>query len=173
MGKTRAVKGPPKRAWSSLDDIYIYESDLDTSVQCAQRRPAILDSLIAAREDNQDTKVYHLVKKFSNKLKPPPSNLTSEDDDGNLLKSPKDKAETWGSFLRKKFASTPEEVKRPPMPPLSTARTHDDIFVRTEFDHALNRLNNAKATGPDEIPVEVYKKCPQLADELLKFAEFV
>ena len=42
----------------------------------SQRKPATLDSLIAAGEDNQDTKVYHLVKKLSDKLKPPPSNLT-------------------------------------------------------------------------------------------------
>ena len=27
--------------------------------------------------------------------------------------------------------------------------------------------------GPDEIPIETFKKCPQLADELFSFMEFV
>ena len=63
----------------------------------------------AANNKGDIKRVYHLVKKLSNKPKPPPSNLTS-DDDGNLFKSPKDKAERWGSFLRKKFSATPAEA---------------------------------------------------------------
>ena len=102
------------------------------------------------------SRVYHLVKKLINKLKPPPSNLTT-DADANLLKSPKDKAEGWETFLRKKFEATPEETERLPMCPLPTTRTTDDKLSRTEFDQDLGRLNKAKATGPDEIPVDVYK----------------
>ena len=117
-------------------------------------------------------RIYHLVKKLSNKPKPPPSNLTT-DEKGNLSKSPKDKAERWGSFLRKKFDATPAEAERPPLPPLPTSRSPDDNLTRTEFDLALKRLNNSKATGPDEIPIEVFKKCPQLADELFSFIEYV
>ena len=46
-------------------------------------------------------------------------------------------------------------------------------MTRSEFDHSLERLNNDKSTDPDEIPVEVYKKFPQLTDELFEFVEFV
>ena len=93
-------------------------------------------------------RVYYLVKKLSNKPKPPPTNLTT-DSNGNLLESPKDMAERWGVFLREKFKSTPEEAVRPPMPPLPPTRTPEDALTRTEFDQAMKRLNNSKTTGPD------------------------
>ena len=82
--------------------------------------------------------MYHLVKKLNNKPKPPPSNLTT-DTDGNLLKSPKEKAERWGSFFRGKFDATPAEAERPPLSPLSSERSVDDTLTREEFDQALRR----------------------------------
>ena len=56
----------------------------------------------AANKLGDVRKIYHVVKKLDNKPKPPPSNLTT-DEDGKLLKDPKAKAARWGSFLRKKF----------------------------------------------------------------------
>ena len=117
-------------------------------------------------------RVYHLVRKLSNKPKPPPSNLTT-DDDGNLLTSPEEKAARWGSILRKKFEATPAEAERPPLSPLPKERHAEDALTRSEFDYALSRLKSSKATGPDEVPIEVFKKCPQLADELFRFIEYV
>ena len=117
-------------------------------------------------------RVYNLVKKLSNKPKPPPSNLTKSAD-GKILKDPKDKVRRWESFLKGKFEATPEELIRPSMPPLPTTRTSDDILTRAEFDQAMKRMKNSKASGPDDIPIEVFKSCPQLADELFNFIQFV
>ena len=79
-------------------------------------------------------------------------------------------SERWGTFLREKFKATPEEAVRPPMPP---TRTPEDALTRTEFDQTMKRLNNSKASNPDEIPIEVFKKFPQLADELYDFLVYV
>ena len=117
-------------------------------------------------------RVYHLVKKLSNKPKPPPSNLT-KDDEGNLLKSPKEKITRWEKFLAKKFESTPVEAKRPPLPDLPTEMTIDDNLTRSEFDLVMKRMKSSKAMGPDEIPIEVFKRCPQLADELFNYIQYV
>ena len=117
-------------------------------------------------------RIYHLVKKLSNKPKPPPTNLT-KDEDGTILKGPSEKVVRWEKFLTRKFEATPEESKRPPMPPLTSVRTSDDILTRSEFDRAMKRMKISKATGPDDVPIEVFKKCPQLADELFNFMVYV
>ena len=79
----------------------------------------------------------------------------------------------WGRFLKNKFKATDAEATRPPLEPLPTARSEGDELQRKEFEDALKRLGNAKATGPDEIPVEAYKKCPKLKEELFLFIKYV
>ena len=49
----------------------------------------------------------------------------------------------------------------------------EDALKRSEFEAVIKRIRNAKAVGPDEIPIGVYKKCPQLKEELLEFIKFV
>ena len=51
--------------------------------------------------------------------------------------------------------------------------TVEDELKRCEFEEALKKLRNDKATGPDGIPIEVYKKCPKLKEELFQFTKFV
>ena len=117
-------------------------------------------------------KIYNLVNKVSKKPKPPPSNLTT-DEEGNLLKSPQDVVDMWERFLKNKFKATDAEASRPPLEPLPKARSEEDALQRKEFENALKRMGNAKATGPDEIPIEVYKKCPKLKAELFQFTKQV
>ena len=117
-------------------------------------------------------KIYHLVNKLSQKPKPPPANLT-KDEQGNPIQSPQEIVGVWERFLEGKFQSVDAEVSRPPLEPLPETRNEDDELQRSEFEDALKRLKKAKATGPDEIPIEVYKRCPELKEELFKFIKYV
>ena len=80
-----------------------------------------------------------------------------------------------GEVSHEKFETTPEEVKRSSILPLPPTRTADidDVLKRSEFDRVMKRMKSSKATGPDVIPIEVFKKCPQLADELYSFMVYV
>ena len=57
--------------------------------------------------------------------------------------------------------------------PLSAFRRFGANLNRSEFEKAVKQLKNAKATGPDKVPAEVYKYCPEVKEELFKFLEFI
>ena len=71
--------------------------------------------------------------------------------------------------------STEEEKNRPPLEKLPTyyRAPEDALLTRKEFDLALSRLKKNKAPGPDGIPVEVFKLCPSIQDELFEFIKYV
>ena len=117
-------------------------------------------------------RIYHLVNKITRKPKPPPTNLT-KNENGEPIQSPQAVVSTWERFLRGKFQAAEAEAGRPPLEPLPTTRTEEDDLTRSEFENAINRLKKSKATGPDEIPIEVYKKCPKLKEELFQFIKYV
>ena len=50
--------------------------------------------------------------------------------------------------------------------PISTYRRPNDNLHRSEFDTVIKRLKRSKATGPDDVPDEVYKYCPDIKNEL-------
>ena len=117
--------------------------------------------------------IYKIVRTLSNKPRQPPTNLTI-DENGNLLKSPEETAETWRRFLEKKFAPTNAETHdRPPMESLPAERSPDDSLTWEEFDEAVGRLKTNKAVGPDGIPAEVFKYCPSVKKELFRLLDFI
>ena len=124
----------------------------------------------AANAAGDTRKIFAITNHLSKKAKQPPSNLTS-DKDGNLLKSPEETAATWFKFLKAKFAATAAESKREPLEELPSERTPADALTREEFDRALRRLSDGKAVGPNGVPIEAYKYCPLLRDELFKLIE--
>ena len=103
---------------------------------------------------------------------PPPRNLT-HDSEGNLLKSPEEIATRWYTFLKSKFSATQKEANRAPMPPLPSERSPSDSLTRKEFDIALKRLGCEKTSGPDGIPIEVFKFSEVARDELFAFLQQV
>ena len=109
---------------------------------------------------------------MSNNPSPPPSNLTTGAQ-GELLKSPEEAAKRCHDFLKTKFSETEAEKVRPPMEPIPETRTEEDCLTRDEFDQVVDRLNSNKATGPDDIPAEVYKHCPLVRDELFLLVKYI
>ena len=63
------------------------------------------------------------------------------------------------------------ETDRHPLEPLPTKKTEEDVLKRCEFEDTLKRLK--KATGPDGIPIEIYKRCPKLKEEIFQFIKYV
>ena len=122
-----------------------------------------------ADEKGDTRRIFNLVNRLSNKPKKPPTNLNT-DALGNLLQSPKETAEAWEQFLSRKFAATPEEQQRPPLPPLPK---DDDSIQRSEFESAVKRLKIGKAKGPDGVPAMVYKNCPMVKEELYRFLNYL
>ena len=109
--------------------------------------------------------IYRIVRHISDKPKAPPQNLTT-DEDGNLLKSAEDLAATWQRFLKKKFDATVAERHRPPLRPIPPERNPSDRISKAEFDKAVQRLPNNKATGPDGVPAEVFKNSKEASNVL-------
>lgn len=91
-------------------------------------------------------KILNLANLLANKPKPPPCNLT-EDDEGNLLNSPEDTVERWRKFLEEKFKATPAEDLRQDDPE-ELPKTEDKISWE-EFENAVKHLKVGKASyGP-------------------------
>ena len=123
-------------------------------------------------EKNKDSaKIFKMVKRLSGKPKPPEVNLTT-DKEGKLLSSPEETAEVWKSFLQDKFKATAREHNRV-WQPISPYRRPEAEISRAEFDAAVKHLKNAKATGPDEVPAEVYKYCSEIKEELFNLLSYV
>ena len=81
-------------------------------------------------------------------------------------------AATWFEFLKNKFAATPAELGRDPLEQLPEPDPNDHI-TRKEFDAAVKKLKSNKATGPDGIPAEAIKFCPEIQEELFHFLNFI
>ena len=117
-----------------------------------------------ANEAGDIKAIYRLVKSITGNPGKPPNNLTT-DKNGQLLQTPEATANAWRDFLQKKFEATEAEKGRPTMETLP--KTTDPISVK-EFENAVKKLNQGKATGPDGVPDEVFKACPAIKDELFK-----
>ena len=79
-------------------------------------------------------------------------------------------AQAWEEFLTDKFAATDSEVNRPEMETLPPTQGTDQLEVE-EIMQGMQRMNNGKARGPDDIPVIVYKQseiCKDLLVNLLQ-----
>ena len=116
----------------------------------------------------QDTRtVFVITNRLSNKPKPPLQNL-STDGKGKLLESAEETANVWYKFLEVRFRVTPAEEARPEMAKIPSFRAEDSALTRQEFDDAVRRMSNDKASGPDGIPAEVIKHCPEVREALFQ-----
>lgn len=73
------------------------------------------------------------------------------DKDGRIITDAKDKLERWKAYLLELF----DDARSPkPVPKNSNGNLK---ILRGEIEHALKRMKTGKATGPDEIPIELIK----------------
>ena len=123
----------------------------------------------AANECGDTRAIYKSVRVLAGKRQKPSANLTT-DGMGNILGSAQDVAKRWAQFLTRKFAATQAEEDRPAMQGLEPTVGQGEL-TRKEILQGLGRMSNGKATGPDELPIEIFKVCPvcqQLLIELLQ-----
>ena len=114
-------------------------------------------------------KIYKVVNALSDKRQKPAKNLTT-DGQGTILGSAQEVATRWFGFLSKKFAATELEINRPEMQQLPSTVGQDPLSEK-EILEGLSRMNQGKATGPDGIPIEVFKSsdvCKSLLVKLLQ-----
>ena len=123
----------------------------------------------AAEAVGDTRRIYQSVESLCNKKKRPEPNLTT-DGQGKTLDCAEDVATRWAQFLTGKFAATDAEEKRPPMETLPCTQGEHGLTDKEIMD-GLSRMKTKKATGLDNIPIEVFKFCPaskQLLIELLQ-----
>ena len=100
---------------------------------CLQDYVEWVDSCVGEMEQANEfgdvRRIYHLVNKLSQKPKPPPVNLT-KDEQGNPIQSPQAVVEVWERFLKGKFQAAEPEASRPPLEPLPEARSEEDNLQR-------------------------------------------
>ena len=132
--------------------------------------------VIKTANDIGDTKgIYRAVKMLEAKHERPPKNLLKTSPQTHTvtcwLGSAQDVAAVWEKFLANKFSATVKErEERPDMEELPcTAGT--GALTDQEFDKGLAKMKANKASGPDQIPAELYKRsklCNDLLRETLK-----
>ena len=113
--------------------------------------------------------VYKGVNTLAQKQAKPPSNINT-DEQGNTLKCAEDTAAVWHRFLSKKFAATTAEQGRPEMEPLPCTQGQDDLTEK-QFNAGLSKMNTNKACGHDNIPTELFKRCPTCKKILLQLLQ--
>ena len=114
-------------------------------------------------------KIFKSVNELAGERQKPPKNLTTNGQ-GGMLNSAQDVASRWYNFLVDKFAATAAECERPPMQGLPPTVGQDPLSTEEILD-GLRRMNSGKATGPDGIPIEVFKHskvCKTLLVALIK-----
>ena len=122
-----------------------------------------------ANDVGDTRKMHELVKTLSGKENKKPAVDLQVTKQGDPITNAEERAEEWYKFLRAKFAATPAEQGRPPMPTLPTRDPHNKLTEK-DVREAVQGLKNYKAVGADGIPVEVYKLSPpafRLLHELL------
>ena len=125
---------------------------------------------ISKAESVGDTRgIYKGVNALARRKSKPPSNLNT-DKDGNILQGAEEVASTWYQFLKAKFAATPAEDDRPDMEPLPCTQGKYELS-EAHFKLGLKKMHTGKATGPDQIPVKIFKGstvCQALLCELIQ-----
>ena len=116
--------------------------------------------MITEMNGRGDTKkIFEVVNALKGKSEKPPSNLTTNGQ-GSLLCIAEEVTDRWLRFLSKKFEpTTAETTTRLPMPTLPNTQGVDDLTI-DEIKRGISKMKANKATGPDEIPVEVFKSSP-------------
>ena len=109
--------------------------------------------------------IYKIVKRMEGRKGKPSKNLTA-DANGKLLADATAVATAWELFLTEKFKATEAETDRPAWPELPQAQIGNTLS-RKEVINALNKMNNGKACGADNIPAEVYKLVPECKEILV------
>ena len=93
--------------------------------------------------------------KFSNVL---PNSYKDENGQDISFKNPKELADAWAEFAKKKFAATDLEKNRDDLPELEA---HSPIIpTYEELLACLKKMKRSKACGPDGCPVEIYLASP-------------
>ena len=114
---------------------------------------------------NNIRKFFAVVSKLEKKLKPPSHNLTT-DGNGKLLESAEQPVQRWTNFLKAKFDDTQRDLART-TPSIQKHRSPTSVLTRVKFDKSVNRMTNNKVVGPDRIPVEAVKYCPEVRVEII------
>ena len=87
------------------------------------------------------------------------------------MQSAKEVATRWYGFLKNKFATTRTELTvRPEMEKLPPTQGSDPL-TETEILQGLAKMKTNKATGPDGIPIIIFKKCPTCQKLLVKLLQ--
>ncbi|EYC23526.1 hypothetical protein Y032_0015g2703 [Ancylostoma ceylanicum] len=73
---------------------------------------------------------------------------------GNILRGPNDVMERWRQYFEQTFN---EELPHPPIPSVNTVQGPVLPLVPTEVSEGIRKMKANKATGPDDIPADVWK----------------
>lgn len=100
--------------------------------------------------------VYRLARARNAATKDIQQVTTIKDAKGEPLRKEREIQDRWGEYFHRLLN---EENSRDPysdMPPVSGPIT---TITRVEVEHALGKMKNGKAVGPDGIPAEAWKAC--------------
>ena len=114
--------------------------------------------------------IYKSVEALAGKKRRPPKNLTT-DGQGSMLQSATDVAKRWYDFLSKKFSATDAEINQRPEMPILPCTVGQGGLTTEEVLAGLSKMKQGKATGPDKVPIAVFKHCPMCKSLLVELIQ--
>ena len=91
---------------------------------------------------------------------------------GERISGPDELAKVWQDFLAEKFTATEKEKLRAEFDALPDNNEEDQI-TSEEFKDAVSHMRKGKATGPDNIPSEVWQNSTVAQEALFEFLKEV
>ena len=129
---------------------------------------AIAAKAEAAANCNNSKEVWEAVRMLSGGRKFGASAQPTIKRDKTKIDTPEDLLSEWEAVCGSKFACTTNELSRPELPDLGSAqsRASEPAPSEAELMLCLQAAKRAKATGKDEIPVEVFLECAAAQSDL-------
>ena len=92
---------------------------------------------------------------------------------GERINGPQELDDVWWEFLAEKFAPTDKERLRDEFDKLPENEDVEQELTKKEFEDVVQRMRKAKATGPDNIPAEVWQNSKVAQEALFEFLQQV
>jgi exonuclease III len=150
-----------KRAWKewklsgSEEAREIYRNRNKTSKEkCASARDEAYENLYKELDDNGPQKIYRLAKTRQRRSKDIDILPFVRNEDGKILSNEEDVKRRWRNYFDNLLNT---ENPRDELAEAEQIQGPIEEISTSEVEHQLERMKNNKATGPDELPIDLVK----------------
>ena len=144
----REIKKTDREAWNKV----LNKATMKDYKQWIQKW---VDTMEEADELGNVRAVHEGARALAGKSKGFQATQPTRNKKGDIISSSEELGSLWQEFLAGKFSATELEETRCEYEKLAETNKTKDTLTYKEFEKAVSRMKNNKATGPDGVPEEV------------------